>query len=102
MAAAQLLFDVEGPVACLTFNRPDARNALTWEMYDGLVAACDRVDGADGVRVLVLRGAGGRAFAAGTDIGQFTTFTTREDTTEPCAVSMVRRRKSMLRPISAW
>ena len=79
MAAAQLLFDVEGPVACLTFNRPDARNALTWEMYDGLVAACDRVDGADGVRVLVLRGAGGRAFAAGTDIGQFAAFASRED-----------------------
>ena len=38
------LFDVDGPVAFLTFNRPEARNAMTWEMYDALVDACERVD----------------------------------------------------------
>jgi enoyl-CoA hydratase/carnithine racemase len=73
------LFTIEGAVAHLTFNRPDARNALTWEMYDGLVDACERVDAADAVRVLVLQGAGGKAFASGTDIGQFTAFASRED-----------------------
>ena len=78
MPASPLLFDIDGPVATVTFNRPEARNALTWEMYDGLLAACDRADADDAVRVLVIRGAGG-AFAAGTDIGQFTTFTTRVD-----------------------
>lgn len=74
-----VLFEIKGPVASLAFNRPDARNALTWEMYDGLAVACDRVDAAPDVRVLVIRGAGGKAFAAGTDIGQFSTFSSRED-----------------------
>jgi enoyl-CoA hydratase len=65
----------EGAVVTLTFNRPEARNALTWAMYERLVRTCDEVDADDGVRVLVLRGAGGQAFVAGTDISQFLTFT---------------------------
>src|SRR5437868_6329986 len=73
------LFETDGPLAFLTFNRPDARNAMTWEMYDALVAACDRVDGDADLRVLVLRGAGGKAFIAGTDIAQFQNFRDRED-----------------------
>ena len=68
----------EGPVVTLTFNRPEARNALTWEMYERLYETCDEVDADAAVRVLVLRGAGDRAFVAGTDITQFTTFTTAE------------------------
>ena len=52
---------------------------MTWEMYDALVEACDRVDADANVRVFVLRGAGGKAFVSGTDIGQFTRFSTRED-----------------------
>ena len=79
MSTAHTLFDVEGPIAFLTFNRPEARNAMTWEMYEALVAACDRVDSDAGLRVFVLRGAGTQAFVAGTDIGQFTRFSTRED-----------------------
>jgi enoyl-CoA hydratase/carnithine racemase len=74
-----VLFDIDGPIASVTFNRPDARNAMTWEMYDALVEACDACDASDGVRVLVLRGAGGKAFVSGTDIGQFTGFATRDD-----------------------
>ena len=73
------LYETEGPVATLTFNRPEARNAMTWEMYDALVAACDRVDRDDSVRVFILRGAGGRAFIAGTDISQFQSFRDRAD-----------------------
>jgi enoyl-CoA hydratase/carnithine racemase len=69
----------DGPLAILTFNRPAARNAMTWEMYDALVAACERVDGDEGIKVFVLRGAGGRAFVAGTDISQFRNFRDRED-----------------------
>jgi hypothetical protein len=65
-------------VAFLTFDRPQARNALTWAMYDALVAACDRVDADDTVRVFVVR-AEGEAFAAGTDIRQFTGFASGED-----------------------
>jgi enoyl-CoA hydratase len=73
------LYQTTGPVATLTFNRPDARNAMTWEMYQALVDACDRVDQDAEIRVLVLRGAGGKAFIAGTDISQFRAFRTPED-----------------------
>jgi enoyl-CoA hydratase/carnithine racemase len=72
-------FDVDGPLAILTFNRPEARNAMTWAMYDALVAACDRVDDDANLHVLVLRGAGGKAFVSGTDISQFQGFRTKED-----------------------
>jgi enoyl-CoA hydratase/carnithine racemase len=47
---------------------------MTWAMYEGLVAACERADADPGIRALVLRGAGGAAFVAGTDIGQFAEF----------------------------
>ena len=73
------IFEAAGPIATLTFNRPDARNAMTWEMYDALVDACERVDRDEALRVLVLRGAGGKAFVAGTDISQFQTFADRQD-----------------------
>ena len=79
MSTPQTIFEIHGPVAVLTFNRPEARNAMTWAMYESLVRTCDEVDRNDGVRVLVLRGAGGKAFAAGTDISQFQTFQTPED-----------------------
>src|SRR5262245_20690529 len=73
-----LRFEQEGHVAWLTFDRPEARNAMTWEMYDGLHDICEQVDKGPGVRVLVLRGAGDKAFVSGTDIKQFLEFKTRE------------------------
>ena len=69
-----LLFERRGSTAVLTFNRPRARNAMTFAMYEGLVERCDEVDADDTIRVLVLRGAGGRAFVSGTDIRQFLDF----------------------------
>src|SRR5581483_4571837 len=76
---AELLYERRGPIALLTFNRPAARNAMTSAMYEGLYAACEHVDADERVRVLVLRGAGDKAFVAGTDISQFEAFTTAED-----------------------
>ena len=78
MAIPEVQFTSEGPVAFLTFNRPDARNAMTWPMYDALAAACDEVDNDRRIRVFVLRGTGD-AFVAGTDISQFTSFATGDD-----------------------
>lgn len=75
----ELLVEQEGGVLTVTFNRPARHNALTWAMYEGLYAACERADSSDDVRVMVLRGAGGRAFVAGTDIGQFTGFASGTD-----------------------
>jgi enoyl-CoA hydratase/carnithine racemase len=67
-------WDINESVAIVTVNRPEARNALTWAMYDALVEACDKAESNPNVRVLIIRGSGG-AFAAGTDISQFKTFT---------------------------
>jgi enoyl-CoA hydratase/carnithine racemase len=74
VASDEILIARDGSVLTLTFNRPAARNALTWGMYEGLAQACEDVDADDSIRVMVLRGAGGRAFVAGTDIGQFEAF----------------------------
>ncbi len=73
MSSSTALFEIDGAIATLTFNRPQARNALTWDMYDALVDACERADAEPAVRVLVVRGSG-EAFAAGTDIEQFKDF----------------------------
>jgi enoyl-CoA hydratase/carnithine racemase len=75
---SEAIFEAAGPVASLTFNRPEARNAMTWAMYQALADACDRVDADEGARVFVLRGAR-NAFVAGTDIRQFTEFRSGED-----------------------
>jgi enoyl-CoA hydratase/carnithine racemase len=66
-------------VAIVTINRPEARNAMTFEMYEGLHGLCERLDADEDVRVVVLRGAGDKAFVSGTDIRQFQAFKTRED-----------------------
>jgi enoyl-CoA hydratase/carnithine racemase len=71
---AELLYERRGAVAVITFNRPHARNAMTFAMYEALYAHCDEIDADDEIRVLVLRGAGGRAFVSGTDIRQFLDF----------------------------
>jgi enoyl-CoA hydratase/carnithine racemase len=63
-------------VQWVVFNRPQARNAMTWHMYERLVEVCEEVNQDRSVRALVLTGAGGRAFVAGTDISQFREFTT--------------------------
>jgi enoyl-CoA hydratase/carnithine racemase len=72
-------YEVRGPAAWVTFDRPQAHNAMTYEMYEALFDACERADGDDEVRALVLRGAGGKAFVAGTDIRQFLDFESGDD-----------------------
>ena len=57
MPTPHVLYEQTGAIAVLTFNRPEARNAMTWEMYQALVDFCDRAEDDPAVRVLVLRGA---------------------------------------------
>ncbi|GAB3451053.1 enoyl-CoA hydratase/isomerase family protein [Actinophytocola sediminis] len=66
--------DITGAVATVTVNRPGARNAMTMAMYEALADFCTLVDQTPEVRVAVLRGAGGKAFIAGTDISHFRDF----------------------------
>ncbi len=68
----------DGAVATILFDRPQARNAMTWRMYEGLAAACDQLSKDSGFRVVVLRGVGGKAFIAGIDISQCQEFNTAE------------------------
>jgi enoyl-CoA hydratase/carnithine racemase len=70
---------IEGGIASITFDRPAARNAMTWAMYEQLVAICKQLSASTEVRVATFRGAGGQAFVAGTDIAQFTSFKSGED-----------------------
>ena len=70
---------IDGPVARLTFDRPSARNAMTWRMYEELAAACRSIAVNRDIRVAVLRGAGGKAFVAVTDIEQFRAFASGKD-----------------------
>ncbi|MEU0313986.1 enoyl-CoA hydratase-related protein [Nocardioides sp. NPDC006273] len=58
-------------VVQVTFNRPQKHNAFTHEMYGELHALCDELAADESVKVLVLTGAGGRAFAAGNEISDF-------------------------------
>ena len=78
-ATDEILFEVkEGGIAWLTFNRPEARNAMTFGMYEGIADVCRRIESDGSVRVLILRGAGDKAFVSGTDISQFRDFKTAE------------------------
>ena len=79
---AHFFVERDGPTALLTFNRPDARNSMTFEMYEALHDACGTLDADPSVRAVILKGAGDKAFASGTDIRQFLDFKTREDALE--------------------
>lgn len=70
----ELLYTTDGPLAYVAFNRPEARNAMTWGMYDRLYEVCDEIEADPDVRVVIFQGAGDRAFVAGTDISQFKSF----------------------------
>jgi enoyl-CoA hydratase len=65
---------IDDGIASVVFDRPQARNAMTWAMYEALAIICERLAHEPGVRVACLRGAGGEAFVAGTDIEQFKAF----------------------------
>ncbi len=77
--ADELIVERKGAIVWITFNRPQARNALTWNMYSRLETACHETNADRTVRAVVLTGAGGQAFVAGTDIGQFRGFKTEQD-----------------------
>ena len=78
-SSKDLLFDVKEGIGRVTFNRPQARNAFTFAMYERLAAICEEANGDRSIKVLVLQGAGDKAFASGTDINQFRAFKTPQD-----------------------
>lgn len=74
----ELIYEVRDRIGFVTFNRPLARNALTFEMYDRLAEICANVPTDGSVMAIVMTGSGDRAFAAGTDISLFRDFRTPE------------------------
>lgn len=69
----------KGTTLWVTFNRPEARNALTFAMYEELARLCADMPTDGSIRAMVICGAGGKAFAAGTDMTQFRAFETAQD-----------------------
>ncbi|MFL6827624.1 MAG: enoyl-CoA hydratase/isomerase family protein, partial [Bradyrhizobium sp.] len=74
-----LLYVVDDGIARLTFNRPQARNALTFAMYERMAEICQNVNADRSIKAMILTGAGDKAFASGTDISQFRAFKTAQD-----------------------
>jgi enoyl-CoA hydratase/carnithine racemase len=77
--AEELLYEVKDGIAYVTFNRPQARNALTFAMYERLAEVCGIANEDRSIRAMLLTGAGDKAFAAGTDISQFRAFDKPQD-----------------------
>lgn len=78
---AELQYSVTDGIGHIVLNRPHRRNALTFEMYDRIREICVTVGtdaDPDDVRVLIFSGGGDAAFAAGTDISQFRSFTAQD------------------------
>ena len=81
-SASDLLFAVQNGIGRVTFNRPQARNAFTFAMYERLAQICEQANEDRSINVLILQGAGDKAFASGTDINQFRAFKTPSDAIE--------------------
>jgi enoyl-CoA hydratase len=77
--SGDILYQVNDGIGRITFNRPQARNAFTFRMYEQLAEICQQAENDPSVKVLLLTGAGEDAFAAGTDISEFKSFSTPED-----------------------
>ena len=73
-----LLYEVKDEIGLITLNRPQARNALTFEMYERIAEICANAPTDGSVKVIIMRGAGEKAFAAGTDISLFKDFSSPE------------------------
>jgi enoyl-CoA hydratase len=74
-----VLTERRGRVLWITFNRPQARNAMKLTMYERLLELCVEINADDELRAVVLTGAGDKAFVAGTDISEFDAFKQPED-----------------------
>jgi enoyl-CoA hydratase len=77
--SGDLLYEIHDGIGRITFNRPQARNAFTFRMYEQLGEICRQAENDLSLKVLLLTGAGEKAFAAGTDISEFKAFSTAED-----------------------
>src|ERR1051326_8536321 len=78
-ATEDLIYSVADGIARITFNRPQARNALTFAMYEQMASICESINADRSIKAMILTGTGDKAFASGTDISQFRAFKTAQD-----------------------
>ncbi len=74
-----VLVDVDASIAVVTFNKPEKLNAWDTPMRNLIGEALNELNADDGVRAIVLTGAGDRAFSAGQDLAETMEFTSGED-----------------------
>jgi len=79
MSNGKVQLTIKEGVAHILIDRPEARNAMTWTMYEELARICESIAGNPDIKATTLRGTGGEAFVAGTDIEQFRNFQGGED-----------------------
>ncbi len=71
LSTEKIIADLDGHIGWLTFNQPERRNAMSLEMWQGVGDALEAFQNDPAVRVVVMKGAGGRAFVSGADISEF-------------------------------
>jgi 3',5'-cyclic AMP phosphodiesterase CpdA len=71
MSELKLVLEKDGPIGWIIFNQPEKRNAVSQEMWQLMPDYIQELATDDAIRVVILRGAGERAFVAGADISQF-------------------------------
>ncbi len=70
-ADGKMLAEIEDGIGLITFNQPEKRNAMSVDMWQGLVQILDEFAADNSIRAVVLTGAGSKAFVSGADISQF-------------------------------
>ena len=95
-----VLCEIAEGVATLTLNRPEKLNAISYALADGLLERLDALEADDGVRAVILTGAGNRAFSAGADIHEFAESVRRGP--EPALRDFVRRGQAMTARLEAF
>lgn len=73
LETTKIIAEVDEGIGWLTFNHPERRNAISLEMWQGIGDALEAFEHDDAVRVVIMKGAGGKAFASGADISEFDT-----------------------------
>jgi enoyl-CoA hydratase len=71
VTSPHMLAEIDGPIGWMTFNKPERRNAVSLDMWEAMPEILHRFENDPAVRVIVLKGAGDRAFVSGADISQF-------------------------------
>jgi enoyl-CoA hydratase len=71
VTSPHMVAEIDGPIGWMTFNKPERRNAVSLDMWEAVPEILYRFENDPSVRVIVLKGAGDKAFVSGADISQF-------------------------------